>query len=327
MTTLTWLGGGNNKASNPKHWSTGKVPQSGDFLQVQFSAQPYTMNVSGNNLSGDTVRTFNANFTANLSHSATMVANLVTSSVGTFNLSQHSTLDLSLISGFHVGVNTAIINMSGADTLTLHNTDSQVTVNLLSGSRWNGNLDAGQFFGVTFGKTTVNGGPHSSFNNNGHSVIYNTEQAVINTDVVGVGTFDVSNQGARGNLDPLPNSIARMEFAGSVGPNQSISNSGLLVIDWPNQFSGHVYLSTFDGGTPTNPLFPAEIDLMRLATADSYTYKNDMLSIFSGKSVIDQLHLTDKTIHGFVVGKTASSVNIIAISDLAHPPGELPIHL
>ena len=64
---------------------------------------------------------------------------------------------------------------------------------------------------------------------------------------------------------------------------------------------------------------------MGLATADSYTYKNDMLSIYSGKSVIDRLHLTDQTLHGFVVEKGAGSVNIVAILDPAHIPFGLPI--
>jgi hypothetical protein len=72
---------------------------------------------------------------------------------------------------------------------------------------------------------------------------------------------------------------------------------------------------------------PAEIDLIGLATADSYTYRNDMLSIYSGKSAINRLHLTDQTLHGFVVEKGAGRVNIVAILDPAHVPVGLPIHV
>ena len=55
-----------------------------------------------------------------------------------------------------------------------------------------------------------------------------------------------------------------------------------------------------------------QIDLMGLPTADSYTYQNDMLSIFSGSSVIDTLHLHDSTPYGFVAEPptAGASVNI-----------------
>jgi hypothetical protein len=76
---------------------------------------------------------------------------------------------------------------------------------------------------------------------------------------------------------------------------------------------------------PGSPL-PAEIDLMGLATADSYTYTNDMLSIFSGTSIIDRLRLTDHTQYGFAVEKTTGSVNAVAISDPTNRPAGLPIH-
>ena len=34
MATLSWLGGGNNKASNPRDWNTGTVPHPGDTLRI-----------------------------------------------------------------------------------------------------------------------------------------------------------------------------------------------------------------------------------------------------------------------------------------------------
>ena len=149
----------------------------------------------------------------------------------------------------------------------------------------------------------------------------------VNANVVGSGSFSVTNTGMRGTVAPVLNSIARMEFAGSVGAKQIVADSALLVLDKPNQFAGHVLLSVRDGGTLANPLFPAEIDLIGLANADSYTYKNDMLSIYSGKSVIDRLRLTDATPNGLVVEKGAGSINIVAILDPAHPSVGLPIHV
>ncbi len=325
MATLTWRGGGNNNASNPNDWTPTGAPRPGDALQTDYPPQSYTMNIRGNDLAGDTFSMNNATLTANLSHQATMTAFMWLSNAGTFNLSQNSTLDLSLMSGFHVGINTATVNIAGTDNFTLHNNDSNVTVNLAAGARWNGTVELKEFFGVTFGKTTVNGAAGSTFNNNGHSVVNNTESMVLNTDVTGRGSFDVTNNGP-GNF-AFGNALAKMEFVRSVEPNQSITASGQVQIDEPNRFKASITLKappTSSFGIPS-PL-PAEIDLMGLATADSYTYKNDMLSIYSGKSVIDRLHLTDQTLHGFVVEKGAGSVNIVAILDPAHPPFGLPIH-
>ena len=49
MTNRTWLGGGNNKASNPQDWSPAGAPPAGDALTLQSG----TMDISGNELRGD----------------------------------------------------------------------------------------------------------------------------------------------------------------------------------------------------------------------------------------------------------------------------------
>ena len=60
-TTLTWVGGGSNKASNPKDWANPNgspgVPQPGDTLLVPTGDQQVfsTINISGNDLAGDTL--------------------------------------------------------------------------------------------------------------------------------------------------------------------------------------------------------------------------------------------------------------------------------
>ena len=48
MTNRTWLGGGNNQASNPRDWSPNGAPHAGDTLTISSG----TMNVSGNDLKG-----------------------------------------------------------------------------------------------------------------------------------------------------------------------------------------------------------------------------------------------------------------------------------
>jgi hypothetical protein len=324
MATLSWLGGGNNKASNPRDWNTDTVPHPGDALLVT------TFNVRGNDLAGDPIMigTGTGNgviLTANLTNHAIMTASMF-NSVSTFNLSQNSALDLTVYTGSGAGVDLTTVNMKGTNTFVLTDHTSNATVNLAAGARWNGTFDMGTFFGVGFGNLTVNGDNRSTFNNNGHSVVNNTESVVLNTDVTGRGSFDVTNNGP-GNF-AFGNPLAKMEFVRSVGANQSITASGQVQIDEPNLFRASITLKTpptSSFGVPS-PL-PAEIDLMGLATADSYTYKNDMLSIYSGKSAINRLHLSDQTLHGFVVEKGAGSVNIVAILDPAHAPVGLPIHV
>ena len=279
------------------------------------------MNVRANDLISSPVSIFNSDITVNMSHGALMDANLVTQSHATFNMAQNSNLRLSLASGNLVGIDTATINMTGNENLTLTDNASTVAVNLRNGATWNGTFTMGQFRGVTFGHLTVNGGLHSRFNNNGLSSVVNTENAIIRADVVGFGSFDVANRGA-GPTGATP--IATMEFAGAVASTQSISNSGLVVVDKPSQFFANITLAASDAPTSAAP---AEIDLIGLANADSYDFKNNFLTIFSGNEIIGELRLTDQTHDGFSLKTTATSLDIIA-NDPARPiSGALPIHL
>jgi hypothetical protein len=50
-TQRTWIGGGNNKATNPNDWSPTGDPQVGDSLMMTRG----TMNVSRNDLAGDSL--------------------------------------------------------------------------------------------------------------------------------------------------------------------------------------------------------------------------------------------------------------------------------
>jgi hypothetical protein len=93
-------------------------------------------------------------------------------------------------------------------------------------------------------------------------------------------------------------------------------------IDKLKEFAASITLADSASGNP-----PAEIDLEGLAGADSYSFKDDMLKIFSGNKVIDTLRLTDQTQYGFAVEQTAASLNIVGI-DPTHPATGtvLPMH-
>lgn len=121
-------------------------------------------------------------------------------------------------------------------------------------------------------------------------------------------------------------------FGQTVGAGQDIhilglgfGIGGIVQVNQPLSFSASVTLQS-----TSTPVFGAgspEIDLIGLAHADSYSFQHDMLSIFSGNSVIDTLHMHDGTLYGFVVQQTSAGVSVIGIDDPANPPpGGLPIH-
>ena len=148
---------------------------------------------------------------------------------------------------------------------------------------------------------TINGLREAAF----HNTLSSSGQGnvTINVDVVGKGIFQLE--------------LGATEFAKSVTADQQVTvgNGATLRADHPRDFDANV--SLFNNG---------EIDLIGLARADSYSFKNDMLSIFSGHKVIDTLRLRDQTSYGFVVQQTAGSVNIVSILDPSNPPTGLQIN-
>ena len=318
-TTRTWLGGSDNKASNAANWTPNGAPQPGDGLLIRPSQlmvfQSFAMNVSGNDLAGDFVSIgvpltsgWPLNYTATLTHHAVMNAALM-ETAGIFNLSQGSSLTLHTQYGYHLGpYASAVINLAGSDHLTLNDEGAPITVNLAAGATWNGTFDAksGLGPGGMFPSTiTVNGQPHASFNNNGASSVTDGS-AKIDADVVGHGSFNVVSSGL---------ALARMEFIGAVGSGQSIADAGVVAVDLPKEFAAHVTLKA--GG---------ELDLNGLASVDSYTFKNDILSIYAGHSVIDRVHMTDSTAYGFAVNKVGAAIDIVATAGPARVLGNLAVH-
>ena len=302
--TRTWIGGGNNNASNPKDWSPAGVPQPGDTLQQMGGQTPLTMNVRGNDLAGDTLNFLSgsAPVTMNMSHKAVADVNVGIQAYGgdTFNLKQHSALSTT-VSGA-----SQVVNITGSDHFSTVGDVERLSVNVAPHSTWTGS------FSLTGDSTlTATGGSHSEFINDGPSELSYQSAAVLDLPVLGKGSFSLVFHGY-------------LTFSNSVGADQSVSMAGdpfsHVVIDHPNEFHGSITLG--DGSIVAGE----SIDLMGLATADSYTFKNDMLSIFAGKTVIDTLRLTDATPNGFVVEKASGSVNIVSIVDPARPPAGLPIH-
>jgi hypothetical protein len=303
--TRTWIGGGNNKASNPNDWSPTGVPQPGDTLQQMSGQTPLTMNVSGNDLAGDTLDLVgsSAPFTMNMSDKA--VADVsVSEPIGgdTYNLTQQSTLNSTVL------IDTPqVINISGSDHFSTSSSGlGMLSVNVASSSTWTGS------FSLVDSTLTASGGSNSVFINDGSSELFDYSYTVLNLPVLGDGSFSLVFHGF-------------LTFGSSVGVNQSVSIAAdpqsYVVIDHPKEFLGSITLGAGPG------VGDESIDLMGLAKADSYTFKNDMLSIFSGNTVIDKLRLTDDTPYGFAVEKETGSVNIVAYSHPTNPPVGLPIHI
>jgi hypothetical protein len=88
--TKTWLGGGNNAASNPNDWTPTGAPLPGEQLDIESG----TINIAGNALAGDAL---------------TLAYSGVTGSVVNINTSDNATLDLAggLSRAVSVSVNVA----------------------------------------------------------------------------------------------------------------------------------------------------------------------------------------------------------------------------
>ena len=294
MTDRTWLGGGNNNARNPHDWSPTGAPQPGDTLSM-FNGG--TMNVRDDDLAGNAVH--------------------VGDSAGrqeTFNLSHHALL--AVVQNVDTGSETTV-NVHGRDTLrfsSIFPSGPQLTVNLDHHAR----LTAS--FNMVFGSLTVNGDDKAKLINDENNSLSGVH-TVITPDVLGIGSFKAGTaQGVGGFL----------EFGHSVSRDQSVTVSGdperslatVLKIDKPREFDAAVTMQA-----------KTETDLVGLAKADSYTFENDMLKIFSGNCLIDRLRLTnDGTFigqpHDLVVSKSGSDVFLTQAGLTSPPIGStmLPLH-
>lgn len=291
MTTLIWIGGGNNNANNPLDWSPNAVPQPGDTLYITGSLDAVppngTINVAGNDLAGDTL----------------IAGSVPTHSIVTINLSHDATLNLATLEqGVIVIPQSTTINLTGGatitgDTLAAYTTQ---TINIGHGNLTLDNLTtAGPAPNPVYGDSvTVNsaGGALRLIGSAGEG---SGATIAVNASTIGMGTFDDAGS---------------LTFTNSVAHGITVDiDAGTLSLNEPTRFLANADLTA------------GVIDLNNLAKADSYTYKNDMLSIYSGGRIIDHLRLT--TTSAFTVEKTSAGGVSIYTADTQPPVGTaLPLH-
>lgn len=165
---------------------------------------------------------------------------------------------------------TDVINVTGSTAMALETSGSlNATVNLAAGSVWSDGISG---LAIVFGPVTVQG--EGVFNNLGPSII--GASATINVDVSGAGSFQM---GADHN-------IAQMEFGKGVSAGQTIVETGSPIsghsqvrVDDPADFQAAISLSY------------SEVVLLGL-TADSYTFANGVVTLWSGQTVVDTVKVT-----------------------------------
>lgn len=287
MTTRVWIGGATNDAYQGSDWSPSGTPQPGDALYMYSGA----LNMAGGDLAGDTL---NVGTQTSYSSSPPAVVNLsggatLTAVVGTASFTDQA----------------ITFNASGADHLNLtidsnYYATMTTTVNIAASSRLTGTFAVGGHNG----ELTINGAGASAFDNDGASSVGDNSIATINADVLGAGSFSVGSD-------------ASLNFLQSVSHGESVNLSGsdTLGISDPQAFLGQVNV--------TSPSAPFAVDLAGIVNADSYSYRNDMLTLYSGNKHIDTLRFADTG--GFQVAESGSGVTV---GSGMMPPDSvlLPVH-
>jgi hypothetical protein len=162
--------------------------------------------------------------------------------------------------------------------------------------------------GSTLAETITSSTTRSTVDINGGAV-KNTGDSVflsgtVAADVIGKGEWTVG-----GSYPP-----GRLTFLNSVGHGQTVNmtaSAGLTIGD-PADFHATVNI---EQGWAETPLATVLLSGMH---GDSFTYKNDLLSIKSGNTVVDRLHLTEAPGMAFSVSDTAAGITIA--NDLFNGP-------
>jgi hypothetical protein len=297
MTDRTWTEAVSNDAGDPLNWSpSDSAPQSGDTLimpnriVVNGVLINSTMNITDDVLQGDTLTvTLAVPFgtpTLNLSDNANL------------SLSASSTLTNSLAVRVNVDGNATVNGRLGSDGPVAHPQGASATVNVTHGNLF-GTWDEAQASSVT-----INGNDRSRYHNDGTDTLGGSMR--LNIDVVGSGAFI-----AQGSIF---NRGSFLEFGGSVSGGQTVdltggvgdfSTSPLLLtrlqVDHPDEFHGTVDLHD-----------RSLADLVGLAQADSWSYKNDLLTLRNVfGQVVDKVHIVSDAlstgdVHGLSVSKSSA---------------------
>ena len=286
MTDRTWIGGGNNQASNPRDWSPTGGPQPGDrlFITGSLNAMPPngTINITGNDLAGDILT----------------AGSVPTHSIVTINLSHDASLDLeTLVQGVAVIPQSTTINVKGAAMLTGDALFWPATQTINIGS--NATLTVSHLNATTIGSgegTTVviNSAAHGKLNVQGVGAIvdYSASAITVNAPVIGMGTFD--DDGAL----TFTNSVAS-----GITVDLTAINSSTLMLDHPLQFRGAI-----DDPNAAGQQGFATIDLAAIH-ATTYDYGNGVLTLFNGNHVVDRLDL--QTNNPVLVAQNTSGITVL----------------
>jgi hypothetical protein len=311
MVARTWTGSVNNDASNSGNWSPMGAPLPGDTLTDTISGS--TIDIRDNALAGNGLL---------ISPPPSVAV-----SSATLNLSHAARVDLFLSSGTQV-----VANVSGVvDTI---NASVAGIVSRPAGGALTVNLDHAILFGSfnigSFPIGPTSGGSVTITSENRPALFINNAtdtvsggSADIDVDVVGKGTFNVTSGFMR--VQPVP---GRIQFGGFVSGGETVSVSGFVstppgpssvVIEQPREFFATVDLHDF-----------SLADLVGLARADSWSYKNDLLSIKAANGkVIDRLHVVSDasstgSVHGLSVSKTAAGDVLVSPGTDFHGSLALP---
>lgn len=170
--------------------------------------------------------------------------------------------------------------------------------------------------GSTLAETITSGATRSTVDINGGTV-KNTGDSVflagtVSADVIGKGEWTVG-----GSYPP-----GRLTFLNSVGHGQTVNlaaSAGLTIGD-PADFHATVNIEQSWAETPLATV------LLSGVHGDTFTYKNDLLTIKSGSAVVDRLHLTEASGMTFSVTDTAAGISIAndTFSGLQQTAGVIP---
>lgn len=299
-TTRTWIGGGNNQASNPNDWADPNgqpgVPRRGDSLIMNGG----TINIHDNDLKGDTLT---VGFS--LSGQIPPVINLTNANA---KLQGSSALP---------GVRFTL-NAGGNDTLTMVDpTNSGVlvspTINLADNAHL---LMKGEMHFA--GGYDINGAPGSEIINKGTIVAGRvTAPHSINTDIAGHGTIEIN---------PATTGPSFYTINGAVGRGQILELASTPLypptvdIKQPDAFRGLIDVPAPSGP----PFFLTGSFVLEGVTATSYSVKGDRLSLFDGHKNVDTVRLRNPTDQPLSVGQSGSNI-VLAINEPA-PGNILPMH-
>lgn len=293
MATLTWVGGGNNKADNSQDWSPAQVPAAGDTLIMPDG----TMNVSDNDLAGNTLQVGSGQ-----SSSSPTTSNI--------NLSHHADVSISQPLVTNAGDFVTNIDAKGSNTLNLDAPTGSAPINVRT---FDVDIQSGALtasFTTDYSTIAING--NGKLINDASTIAGSS--AVIDTDVVGQGSFDVTALPTFGGVVD----DGSLEFGGKVGRSETITVGHTITsaalqwdtvkIDEPKDFHGSVIMQP-----------SAEVDLVGLGNADSYRIQDDKLQFISDNHVIDSLKLTNESSADLVVSTDGNDAYVTQ-GGLSNPP-------